>query len=250
VSYGTIESGPLSGARWIGLPVPESTQIVASVDRDREDVVPEGGSLGQWVSTTASVSALAIDLAADLTRPANRCDVVVARAPGGDPIVSKPITGFTFTGFVHWIAFDPPLPAGTYLVEVRNAEGGIAWRTRSTPLPPGFDGHFLAAFGAALDGDGREITATRALALEPEAAPDPVFRLNFELPGPVADASLSAVGLGYGLFGINGQPVSDAVLDPPPTVRTSCRPSSAAGSGESEARACGSGNSHRGMPSR
>lgn len=217
MSYGTIESGPLSGARWIGLPVPDSTHIVASIEHDREDVVPEGGSLGQWVTTAGPVRSLAIDLAADLTQSTRRCDVVVTDEPGGTPIASKEFTGFTFDGFVNWIAFDPPLPVGTYLVEVRAAEGGVVWRTRSSPVPAGFDGHFLAQFGPALDGEGREEAATRALALEPDSAPDPVFRRTFELPVAVAEATLTAVGLGYGRFGVNGVPVSDAVLDPPPT---------------------------------
>jgi len=213
----TITIGDLAGAHWIGLAVPESTYTVASVQYDRQDLVPEGGSLGQWVTTVAPVFSVAINLAADLTQPENRCDVVVAHEPGGDPIASKRINDFKWDGFGYWMAFDRPLVSGTYVVEVRDAFGGISWRTRSSAAPPGLDGHFLSNFGAALDPEGRETSGTRAVALEPEAAPDPVFRRSFEVAGPVTKATLSAVGLGYGLFRVNGQVASDAVLDPPPT---------------------------------
>jgi alpha-L-rhamnosidase len=220
MSIETVDTGELAQARWIGLPVPESTYTVAQTGHDREDLIPEGGSLGQWVTLDAPASSLSVDLSATPGRARQQCELVVAQAPGGDPVTSKRITGFLFDGFVHWIAFDPPLPTGRYVVEVRAAVGGISWRTSSTPAPDGVDGHFASRFGPALDATGAPVAGTRAVAVERDAAPDPVFRRTFDLPAPIAAATLAAVGLGYGVFRINGREVSDAVLDPPPTDYT------------------------------
>ena len=45
-----------------------------------------------------------------------------------------------------------------------------------------------------------------------------MFRRAFDVSTPVVWARLSAVGVGYGQFAINGRPVSSDVLDPPPTT--------------------------------
>jgi hypothetical protein len=122
----TTQPDELVGASWIGRLVPASSYTVAQTGHDREDIVPEGESLGQWVTIDAEASSLMVDLGVDPGRGEQRFDLKVAREPGGVALASKRLTGSTFKGFVHWMAFDPPLPSGTYVVEIRDAVGGVA----------------------------------------------------------------------------------------------------------------------------
>lgn len=206
-------------ASWIARPVPRETRTIRSLSSNLIDWVTPGHRIGQVFTSTGPVSAISADLVAELN------DDVRGRLEMRD--TDENVVGalefegvpFVWDRFSRFIEFNPPAPPGTYLVELISERGRTGWRTSTSDIraaAPDDGVSPLPVVGPATRDELRD-RGTRALGVETIAAPNPVLRTTFEVES-ISSARLHGVGLGYGIFRINGRVVGEEVLDPAPTA--------------------------------
>lgn len=125
---------------------------------------------------------------------------------------------FVWDRFSRYIELDPPAAPGSYRVELVSERGRIGWRTSTLAAETADtdDGISPLPITDIATRDGGIDRGTRALGVETSPAPNPVLRTIFELE-TAGSARLHGVGVGYGIFRVNGRVVGDEVLEPAPT---------------------------------
>ncbi|GAB3696923.1 family 78 glycoside hydrolase catalytic domain [Saccharopolyspora tripterygii] len=206
-----------NSALWIGRWTDPAHRIRRSIDSDEIAWMRPGEWLGQSFTAPGRFTAVCVDLVCE-GQPRGRLEL---RGPEGAVLVSAAVEvgGFRWDRFAHYLELPEPAEPGDYLVRLSLESGKVGWRTSSSPVPAGEDDGVspLPIEGIATR-DGIEEAGTRAIAVEAVPAPNPVFRTTFEAPGGTRDARLTAVGLGYGVFRINGREVTEDVLEPAQTA--------------------------------
>ncbi|MET7335360.1 family 78 glycoside hydrolase catalytic domain [Nonomuraea sp. NPDC005650] len=206
-------------ATWIGHRAPPGRRIVRSITSDHVAWADSGHWLGQTFTADGPITAVTADLVAELG------DDVVGRLElctlDGEVLAERELFGgpFPWDRFAHYLELDPAPPAGEYLLRVHAERGRIGWRSHTRPPHHEADDGLspLPVLGTALrDGDVEHVV--RAIGVETHPAANPIFRTSFTVTGQVRQARLHAVGLGYGIFRINDEAVTDDVLDPAPTA--------------------------------
>ncbi|MCI2419500.1 glycoside hydrolase family 78 protein [Saccharopolyspora sp. K220] len=213
---GLLDPGDWS-ASWIGRRTDPARRVVRSLGTDHVAWIEPGQWLGQTVAIAGEITAVSVDLtSAPGDAVAGRLELCTLR---GDVLASQVVEkgAFRWDRFAHFLEAPAGTAAGEYLVRVSVQKGRIGWRTLSTPEQPVVDDGIspLPVRGQALR-DGVEVPGVRAVGIETIPAPNPMFRAEFTVDA-AREARLYAVGLGYGEFSINGQPVTSDVLEPPQT---------------------------------
>ncbi|MFI6252182.1 family 78 glycoside hydrolase catalytic domain [Streptomyces sp. NPDC051016] len=207
-------------AQWIARPVPSGQRVLRAVDGDHIAWAEPGHTLSQSFTAPGPVTAVNVDaVRPDAESPVAEielCDEV------GEPIASTTVGTdhiAVWDRFTNFLAFEPPLPPGTYTLHLRSVSGRIGWRGfAQVPAGAADDGVSPTPLTGAACRDGLPEGGLRCVGVETVPAPDPVFRRRFTLDIEPSAARLYAVGLGYGHFTVNGHPVTDAVLEPAPTA--------------------------------
>ncbi|MET0522828.1 MAG: family 78 glycoside hydrolase catalytic domain, partial [Jiangellaceae bacterium] len=214
--------GPAAwSAQWIARPVAASLRNARSLVWDHVAWCEPGVPLGQTFTCAGTVIAVSADITSSIGEDAE--GVLSIENSAGAIVGERRLSTVSRPWDRLEIFIEPstPLPPGTYVVRLHVDRGRLGWRTSSasnaisgstaddgvSPLP---------IDGSAMSG-GYVVPGTRCLGVETVPPPNPVFRTTFPLGSPVRTAVLHAVGLGYGRFLLNGQPVSEGVLDPAPT---------------------------------
>ncbi|MER6989031.1 family 78 glycoside hydrolase catalytic domain [Saccharopolyspora hirsuta] len=206
-------------AQWIGKRTDPAHRISRSVTSDHVARVEPGHWIGQSFTAPGPFTAVGFDLVGDPGAEV-RCLVELCGADGAvlaDQVVERGIV--RWDRFAHFLELPDGLGAGEYLLRVRPVVGRLGWPTLSGPAPERRDDGVspLPVVGWAVR-DGVREPGVRVIGVETVPAPDPVFRTSFEVSGEVRGARLSAVGLGYGEFRINGRAVTGDVLEPAQTT--------------------------------
>lgn len=205
-------------AEWISLPVPASTRILRSLDSDHVSWREPGESMAQEFVALGNFTAVSIDLVYDhATAASARIELLDRR---GAVIAARTANGheFRWERFQRFVGLERPAVPGKYQLRVTVLAGKVGWSTASVAPAPAIDDGVspIQVEGRALR-NGVPEPGVRTIGVDTIPAPNPVFRRRFTLESAAKEASLTAVGLGYGTFRINGQPVSDAVLEPSTT---------------------------------
>lgn len=218
----TFEFGLLSPddwrAQWIARAVPARTRTIRSLRSDVVDWVDTGHRIGQDFTSDGPVTSVSADLVAVLNDDIHGRLEVLDRDQNVVASVRLDGVPFVWDRFSRYIELDPPAAPGTYRVELVSEQGRIGWRTSILPAEAADtdDGISPLAITGVATRDGRNDRGTRALGVETSPAPNPVLRTVFEL-NAVGSARLHGVGVGYGIFRVNGRVVGDEVLEPAPT---------------------------------
>ncbi|MER7076841.1 alpha-L-rhamnosidase [Saccharopolyspora kobensis] len=206
-------------AQWIGKRTDPAHRIVQSLTSDQVAWVEPGHWLGQTFTAPGRFTAVGLDLVGEPgTAVRGRLELC---GPDGtvlaDQVVERGIV--RWDRFAHFVELPDALDAGEHLLRVQAVVGRLGWSTLSEPAPAGVDDGVspLPVMGRAVR-DGVGEPGVRAIGVETIPAPNPVFRTSFEVPGEVREAELSAVGLGYGEFRLNGRAVTGDVLEPAQTT--------------------------------
>lgn len=177
-----------------------------------------GHRLAQSFEVDGPFVAVNVDITCALGEPV--IATLELRDESGAVVGTRTIHGgeFPWDRFAQYLEVSVPAPAGRYELAVVPGTGAIGWRTTLQPLPPTVDDGVspLHIKGFATR-DGITEPGVRAIGVETIGAPLPVFRSVFTAPEDLRSARLAAVGLGYGEFSINGQPLGEGILDPAPS---------------------------------
>ncbi|MEB3367181.1 family 78 glycoside hydrolase catalytic domain [Saccharopolyspora mangrovi] len=215
-----MESQALDGidrsASWIGRWTDPAHRVLRSIDSDEIAWIGPGEALGQAFTAPGRFTAVCVDLVCE-GEPLGRLEL---RDPTG--VVASTVIevgGFRWDRFAHYLELAEPAGPGEYQVELSLDSGRVGWRTRTAPASPAVDdGVSPRPIDGVASRDGVAEPGTRAIGVETVPAPNPVFRKDFEVIGGVREARLTAVGLGYGVFRINGREVTEDVLEPAQTA--------------------------------
>jgi alpha-L-rhamnosidase len=203
-------------AQWISREVPDSTRVIRSMPGDRVEWVGPGSTLSQPFTVLGDCLGAAIDLRfEDQGSPSGRVRLTTT---AGEVLAETVIAdlGFPPDRFSTTIVADPPLPPGSYLVQLEVDSGHIGWTHGVSEAPP-VPGVSPIPLTESHIRDGEVGPGSLALGVDVTPAPAPEFRQVFRLPDRPVRARLYGTGLGYGTFFVNGQRVGDAVLEPAQT---------------------------------
>lgn len=205
-------------AQWIGKRTDPAHRNALSADSDHVAWAEPGHWVGQTFTAPGPFVAVGLDLVSD--DDAVRGVLELCDADGtvlAEQVIERGIV--RWDRFAHFLELPDALGAGEYLLRLRVVQGRIGWPTLSTPPPDQPDDGVspLPVTGRAVRDGGPE-PGVRVIGVETVPAPNPVFRTSFVVPEGVREAELSAVGLGYGEFRVNGQPVTEDVLEPAQTT--------------------------------
>jgi hypothetical protein len=114
-----------------------------------------------------------------------------------------------------FLALEPPARPGRYEARLVVESGEIGWRAGITDASAG--GSCPIPLLTPHSRGGVVADGPLALGVEVPPGPNPEFMRRFELDAVPGHALLRAVGLGAGLFWINGIRVGEAVLEPAQT---------------------------------
>ncbi|RRO18047.1 hypothetical protein EIL87_07215 [Saccharopolyspora rhizosphaerae] len=206
----------LGAASWIGRWTDPAHRVVRSIDSDEIAWIDPGEWLGQTFTAPGPFTAVCVDLVRD-GEPQGRLEL--RDATGALASTAVEVGSFRWDRFAHYLELAEPVDPGDYQVRLTLDRGRVGWRTRTTAPEPGADDGVspLPVRGVALR-DGAEEPGTRAIGVETVPAPNPVFRAEFDVGASVREARLTAVGLGVGVFRINGRDVTEDVLEPAQTA--------------------------------
>ncbi|MBE4740842.1 MULTISPECIES: family 78 glycoside hydrolase catalytic domain [Streptomyces] len=214
------QSLPHWTAQWIARPVPPEQRVQRAIDGDHIAWAEPGHALAQSFAASGPVTAVNLDaVRPDGENPV--ADIELCDESGKSLASTTVGTGHiaVWDRFTNFLAFDPPLPSGTYTLHLRAVSGRIGWRGfERGPTAVADDGVSPTPLTGTAYRDGVPEDGLRCVGVETMPAPDPVFRRRFTLGTDPSEARLYVVGLGYGHFTVNGHPVTDAVLEPAPTA--------------------------------
>ena len=212
-------SHPFRNAAWIARPVPAAQRTIRHMVRDRIDEAAPGESLSQSFRADGPVTAVSLDVAA----PQDVADPFVADVKftielrsEGRLIAEKVVEGpqLLWERFGQLLELDQPAAPGQYTVSLTSERGTIGWFVGEELSTNGDDGVSpLPVIGEAR-WNGAPVPGVRLIGIETIPAPNPWFRQNLFIDGPVREATLAAVVLGCGVVRVNGRRVGEEALEP------------------------------------
>ncbi|WP_406689717.1 family 78 glycoside hydrolase catalytic domain [Saccharopolyspora sp. ID03-671] len=212
-----LPDGPDRSALWIGRWTDPAHRVLRSIDSDEIAWIGPGESLGQTFTAPGRFTAVGVDLVRE-GEPRGRLELRdAAGAVLADAVVE--VGGFRWDRFAHYLELAEPGEPGEHRVELTVDRGRVGWRTRTNATETLADDGVspLPVDGIALR-DGMVERGVRAIGVDTVPAPNPVFRTAFDVPEGAREARLTAVGLGYGVFRLNGREVTEDVLEPAQTA--------------------------------
>lgn len=210
----------LDEASWLSRPVPASQRMTREIHRDRLDTVAPGHEISQSVHTYGPMTAVNVDVSGpvDAEDPyfADVDFTLTVETPDGTVVATRHVHGpqILWDRFGQCIEVDPPAPAGEYLVVLRPTSHVIGWYASEERAEPDDDGVSPLPLRGEAFSDGEVVSGRRLIAVDTPPAPNPRFRRQFTLAGPVESAQLSASVLGCGTVSINGRRVGREILEP------------------------------------